>query len=411
MSEAKLSFKQSNGALFPVWERHTLGELGTFMKGAPLSKADISDEGTPFLLYGELYTTYHEITDSILRKTSAIVDEKYYSRVGDVVIPTSGETPEEISTATCVMVDGCILAGDLLIYRTDDRVDGRIMSYVINHQANKKIARIAQGKSVVHIQAKELAKIEVYIPTMEEQKRIIPLLTAVDARISEQEALIEDLEERKKGLMQKIFSRVLRFKADDGSEFPEWEPMPLSDIFETRNGYTPSKDNDSFWENGTLPWFRMEDIRENGGILSDAIQHITPQAVKKGGLFPANTVIFATSATIGEHALLTVPSLSNQRFTAIIPKDEYRERLLPRFIYYIGFDIDKYGVKHHAISTMPSVNMDDFKAYPFPMVDIQEQKKIVDLFSLIDDHLANERTILKSWQALKTGLLQQMLCK
>lgn len=126
------------------WTTAKMSELGSFVKGAPLSKADIADDGTPFILYGELYTTYTEVVTSIKRRTRAKVDVQYLSRVGDVVIPTSGETPEEISTASCIMLPGVILAGDLNIFRSD-KVDGRIMSYLLNHVANAKIARIAQG--------------------------------------------------------------------------------------------------------------------------------------------------------------------------------------------------------------------------------------------------------------------------
>ena len=88
-----------------VWSKATIGELGTFVKGAPLSKADISDEGTPFILYGELYTTYDEVINQVVRRTRQSVDDSYLSRIGDVVIPTSGETPEEIATEMGISVD------------------------------------------------------------------------------------------------------------------------------------------------------------------------------------------------------------------------------------------------------------------------------------------------------------------
>ena len=80
----------------------------------------------------------------------------------------------------------------------------------------------------------------------------------------------------------------------------------IEEVFDIKNGYTPSKSNSDFWENGTIPWFRMEDIRNNGRILSDSIQHITEAAVK-GKLFPANSIIMSTTATIGEHALVLTP--------------------------------------------------------------------------------------------------------
>ena len=186
------------------WTTAKMGELGYFIKGATLSKADISEDGTPFILYGELYTTYNEVVTSVKRRTQAQIDETFLSRVGDVVIPTSGETPEEISTASCVMLPDVILAGDLYIFR-GDKVDGRIMSYLLNHVVNGKIARIAQGKSVVHIQASELCKLTLTYPDKNTQNTIIGFLSLLDDKIMNEEKLLAFLSVLKEGLLQQLF--------------------------------------------------------------------------------------------------------------------------------------------------------------------------------------------------------------
>ena len=187
-----------------VWETDTIGNLGTFIKGAALSKADISDTGTPFILYGELYTTYKEVVRAVVRTTQASVDDVYLSRVGDVVVPTSGETPEEISTASCIMVPDVILAGDLNIYRSTI-IDGRIMSYLLNHIVNDQIARVAQGKSVVHVQASEIGKISITYPDHKEQERIAQILELLDNRIAISEMSLNSMQEMKKALLQQLF--------------------------------------------------------------------------------------------------------------------------------------------------------------------------------------------------------------
>ena len=186
------------------WTTAKMGELGNFVKGAPLAKADISADGTPFILYGELYTTYNEVVTSVKRRTQAQVDETFLSRVGDVVIPTSGETPEEISTASCVMLPNVILAGDLNIFR-GDKVDGRIMSYLLNHVVNAKIARIAQGKSVVHVQASELCKLTLTYPDKNTQNTIIGFLSLLDDKIMNEENSLAFLSALKDGLLQQLF--------------------------------------------------------------------------------------------------------------------------------------------------------------------------------------------------------------
>lgn len=202
----EVRFKADDGSNFPDWEEKTLGNMGAFLKGAPLSKSDITDEGTPLILYGELYTTYAEVAYSIARRTDKKVSDKFYSKVGDVVIPTSGETPEEISTATCVMKDGVILAGDLYIYRPATNVDGRILSYLLNHQVNNAISRIAQGKSVVHVQSKELERIHVIFPSSPiEQRKIADCLASLDDVIAKAKGELDAWRELKKGLLQQMF--------------------------------------------------------------------------------------------------------------------------------------------------------------------------------------------------------------
>ncbi len=187
-----------------IWETKRIADVGSFIKGASLSKADISVEGTPFILYGELYTTYNEVVRAVVRKTKATVDSIYLSRVGDVVIPTSGESPEEISTASCIMLPDIILAGDLYIYRSQI-VDGRIMSYLLNYIVNNQIARVAQGKSVVHIQSSEIGEISITYPDRAEQQRISTILELLDVRISKNEHMLLALQSTKKALLQKLF--------------------------------------------------------------------------------------------------------------------------------------------------------------------------------------------------------------
>ena len=99
--------------------------------------------------------------------------------------------------------------------------------------------------------------------------------------------------------MNKI-EKLIEQYCPDGVEHKE-----LGEIFYLKNGYTPSKSDNENWEGGDLPWFRLEDIRINGRVLSNSIQKTTVKGVKKSGLFPANSIIMSTTATIGEYALIT----------------------------------------------------------------------------------------------------------
>ncbi|WP_024950424.1 restriction endonuclease subunit S [Helicobacter pylori] len=187
--------------------------------------------------------------------------------------------------------------------------------------------------------------------------------------------------------MHKI-ERLLQTLAPKGVEF-----KTLEEVFEIKNGYTPSKNNPEFWEKGTIPWFRMEDIRENGRILKDSIQHITPKALKNKKLFPKNSIIISTTATIGEHALLIVDSLANQQFTFLSKKANCNLALDMKFFFYQCFLLGEWCKKNTNVSGFASVDMTAFKKYKFPIPPLEIQQeivKILDAFTELNTELNTE---------------------
>jgi len=170
----------------------------------------------------------------------------------------------------------------------------------------------------------------------------------------------------------------------DGVEFRQ-----LRRVFDIFNGYTPSKSNATYWEEGTIPWFRMEDIRNHGRILHDSIQHINPEAIR-GKLFPANSIIISTLATIGLHALVTVDYLANQQFTCLSMKTEYKSRLDPKFIFYYGFILDEWCLNNVNVASFASVDMEKFGNFKVPIPPLPVQKEIV---RILDQYSAAEQEL------------------
>ena len=188
-------------------------------------------------------------------------------------------------------------------------------------------------------------------------------------------------------------NRTFLEKLLDGAEV-EWKT--LDEIFHLRNGYTPSKGVKEYWENGSIPWFRMEDIRENGRILNTALQKVSESAVKGGKLFPANSIIIATSATIGEHALITIPFLANQRFTVLSLKPEYIDKFNIYFLYHYCFTLDDWCQKNTTMSSFASVDMNGFRKFliPIPPLPVQtEIVKILDALTARTSELTSELTL------------------
>ena len=179
----------------------------------------------------------------------------------------------------------------------------------------------------------------------------------------------------------------------------------VSELFDLKNGYTPSKSKKEFWEGGTIPWFRMDDIRQNGQILDESLQKISESAVKGGKLYSANSIIIATSATIGEHALITVPHLANQRFTVLSLKKEYIKKLDIKFLFYYCYLLADWCKKNTTISSFASVDMDGFKKFPIPIPCPENPKKslaiqteivrILDAFTALTAELTAELSARK----------------
>ena len=167
--------------------------------------------------------------------------------------------------------------------------------------------------------------------------------------------------------------------------------VSLERLFETRNGYTPSKTNVDFWEGkAEIPWFRMDDIRDNGRILYDSLQHITKEALK-GETFPAESIIISTSATIGEHALIKVPSVANQRFTYLMLRNEFKTIVDINYLFYYCFKLSTFCKEHLNQSSFASVDMGAFKEFMFCIPSLEEQKRIVDILDRFDT-LCNDIT-------------------
>ena len=190
------------------WKPSTLQEIAEFSKGTGISKEQRSETGLPCILYGELYTTYsNEVIEDVVSRTDLDPTDLVKSQSNDVIIPSSGETAEDIATARCVTDDNVLLGGDLNIIRLNEPHDGRFMSYQLNGIRKYDIAKIAQGVSVVHLYSNELKKMSVSLPQSAEQKKIANFLGLLDRRIAVQSKLIEDLKQLKSALVERLYSQ------------------------------------------------------------------------------------------------------------------------------------------------------------------------------------------------------------
>ncbi|WP_419617043.1 restriction endonuclease subunit S [Thiolapillus sp.] len=188
-----------------AWEVRRLGEIGKISKGKGISKSDIKPNGAlPCIRYGELYTHYGEVIRDVVSFTDANPGNLVLSEENDVIIPASGETKEDIATASCVSVKGVALGGDLNIFYSP--MNGMFLAYYIRGNLKFEISKVAQGNSVVHLYTTQLEKLKLAVPPYpKEQQKIAHCLSSLDEVIGLESHKLDALKNLKKGLMQQLF--------------------------------------------------------------------------------------------------------------------------------------------------------------------------------------------------------------
>lgn len=190
-----------------AWEKRKLLELATFSKGQGYSKKDLVSSGYPIILYGRLYTNYQVSITTVNDTFVASNKNAVISEIGDVIVPGSGETAEEISRASSINIAGIILGGDLnVIHPYQDRLDSTFLALNIsNGVQQKELTKRAQGKSIVHIHNSDLQTITLKKPELYEQQKISKLFIYLDNLITVNQRKVDLLKKEKKALLQKMF--------------------------------------------------------------------------------------------------------------------------------------------------------------------------------------------------------------
>ena len=241
-------------------------------------------------------------------------------------------------------------------------------------------------------------------PNIEEQEKIASFLTLIDKKIEKQKELVELLKKYKRGLLSAIFSQKLRFKDDNGNDYPAWEEKRLGDICKIVGGGTPDTNNVKYWGDD-INWFTPTEIIKKYADSSN--RKISRLGLLKSSakILPIGTVLLTTRATLGEMSILSIEATTNQGFQSLIPvKDEVSSE----FIYYCQPIIKHFCYKYANGSTFLEISKQTLAKLKLMIPNKDEQNKISDFLSKFDDKIQQEECILSNLQTYKKGLLQQM---
>lgn len=262
------------------------------------------------------------------------------------------------------------------------------------------ISSTARLDGLLNISFESILNIKVNTPNLIEQEKIAEFLNLIDEKISIQKDIVVSLEKQKKGLMQKIFSQELRFKDDEGKEFPAWEEKKLGEVGEIITGKTPDTNKAEFW-NGDIQFITPVDMGI-GKYLRASERTVTEKVKMK--ILPIGTVmVTCIGATIGKMAITTRMAITNQQINTI-----YSDTANNEFLYYALLNIVPQIRRMKSNTTMPILNKSEFSALCIKLPCADEQNKIALFLSLLDEKIEKENACLEHWQQIKKGLLQQM---
>ena len=377
------------------WEEERLADIADLYKGTGISKDQLSDDGEPCILYGELYTKYKsETIGEVISKTNIDNTKLVRSKANDVIIPCSGETAEDIATARCVLNGNILLGGDLNIIRLHG-YDGAFMSYQLNGRRKYDIAKVAQGVSVVHLYGEHLKGVKTINPCLEEQKEIAKLLSLLDERIATQNKIIEDL----KKLKSAIIDYAINSLDTDFAKFGSLYEM-------AGEGGTPTTSNASFYDNGKIPFIKIDDLKQK--YLTENKDFITELGLQKSSawLVPTHSILFSNGATIGEISITTYPVCTKQGILGIVPKQNIDVEFL---YYFMSSSYFKKAVSRIVTEgTMKTAYLKDINNILCPIPTKEKQQEIAKMPSTLNSKIDFEQSILKLFCSQKQYLLRQM---
>ena len=282
-----------------------------------------------------------------------------------------------------------------------------IMNQIIGYKVQRQIDSYQAGGNREGLNFQQIKEIKINIPSLQEQEKIANLLSKVDRYIELQEKKVSELEKYKKGMMQKIFSQKIRFRKDDGGEYPEWDEKRFKDIFDS---FEYGMNSAAIEFDGENKYIRITDIDENSSkYRSDNI--VSPDGVlEEKFLVKENDILFArTGASVGKTYLYNKND-GKLYFAGFLIRGHVNSNNDARFIFSTTQTADyKKWVKIMSMrSGQPGINSQEYASYKLRVPCLQEQMKIANFIYKIDILIENQNKRLEELKLWKRGLLQKM---
>lgn len=401
MNKPRIRFK----GYIEAWEQRKAVDIAEYSKGNGYSKSDLTESGTPIILYGRLYTKYqfviNEVDTFAIPKASAV-----YSQGNEVIIPASGETAEDIARASAVEKPGVLLGGDLNILRPFDFINSSFLALAIsNGEPQKELAKRAQGKSVVHIHNSDIQGVVISYPTRIEQDQIVAVFRHLDHLITLHQRKCEEVKKLKKYMLQNMFpqngSNVPKIRFDGFTD--AWEQRKLGELATYRNG-TGHEEKQS--DVGKYELVNLNSISIDGGLKSSGkfIDEETETLIKDDLVMVLSDVghgdLLGRVAIIPENNKFVL----NQR-VALLRNNGFADI---RYLFSYINAHQRYFKLQGVGSSQLNISRGSVENFEVLLPSKDEQKKIGEYFRNLDNLITLHQRKLESLRTLKKFMLEKM---
>ncbi|SSR72696.1 restriction endonuclease S subunits-like protein [Acinetobacter baumannii] len=412
MAAPKLRFKEFNDNWLKVDIQSLVDEKiidkpmdGNHGEIHPTS-ADYVEDGIPFVMATDVIDgkVYLDKSKKI-KKSQADGLRKGFSLEGDILL-THKATIGNVAKVPELKTPYIMLTPQVTYYRVlnKDKLNQDFIKSTFEAPVfQNALLALCTGATRLYIGISEQRKLPFSYPSKKEQTKIASFLSAVDEKISQLTQKHELLSQYKQGMMQKLFSQQLRFKADDGSEFGEWENTVIGDIADIVGGGTPSTNNEAYWS-GDVVWLTPSEINQK--FIGESKRTISELGVQKSSAkkLPIGTILFTSRATIGEVAIAIAEVTTNQGFQSFISN----EKTFNEFLYYWIVNNKKSFIERASGSTFLEISKSKIQPMEISLPCLEEQTKIANFLSAIDQKIEVVAQQIEQAKKWKKGLLQQM---
>lgn len=405
----KLRFPEFKGEWENSYKKYSFRDIFLFSTGKNIKQNEASPEfEIPCVRYGELYHMYNEVISKIINRTNLDKSQLLFSDGDEILLPSAGEDPLDIGSASALTIKNVAIGRTINILKPlRDAIYFQIyVAYYINEKLRKKISTLAKGVSISNVYNSDLKTLEILLPSLAEQTRIASFFTVLDKKITELKQKKSLLEQYKKGVMQKLFSQELRFKDENGKAFAGWRERKLGDALNEHKLKSTGKEE-------------VYSVSVHKGLINQ-IEHLGRSFSAKDtgnyNLVQPNDIVYTKSPT-GEFPLGIIRQSKIDKSVIVSPLygiftpeskglgymlDVHFESPV-NTANYLGSLIQK-GAKN-TINITNSTFLS--KKINLP-ISIDEQNKIGDFLSIIDEKINRTETQIQQTQQYKKGLLQKM---